>query len=177
SLEIPPSFDDWNELLLYPRADYERYFPDKKWETLELQRIVVTLGVMNENYTPNSEPAEAGVAFDAVDWSTVDTPTPTSVEVAGARYYQPASFQLYQNYPNPFNPATTISFALLQTAEVRVQVYDLAGRLVATLQDGRMNAGTYAINWTPQEEAASGVYLLKFTANEFVRTKKMVLMR
>lgn len=177
SLEIPPRFDDWNELLLYPRADFERYFPDKKWETLELQRIVVTLGVMNENYTPNSEPVEVGVAFDALDWSTVDTPTPTTVEVAGAKYYQPASFQLYQNYPNPFNPSTTISFALLQTAEVRVQVYDLAGRLLATIQDGRMNAGAYALNWTPQEEVASGVYLLKFTANEFVRTKKMVLVR
>jgi len=84
-------------------------------------------------------------------------------------------------YPNPFNPTTTIRFSLRTRSGVRISIYDVAGRLVRTVQDGPMEAGWHTVRWdgtsTGGSAAASGVYFCRMTAGDVDETRKMVLLR
>ncbi|MBN1482448.1 T9SS C-terminal target domain-containing protein [candidate division KSB1 bacterium] len=90
----------------------------------------------------------------------------------------PQAFELKQNYPNPFNPSTTITFAVPNEANVKVQVYDITGKLVTTLVDSKMAAGYHNLEWTGTDSngrrVATGIYFYKMTAGNFVQTKKML---
>lgn len=85
-------------------------------------------------------------------------------------------FVLAQNFPNPFNPSTAISFSLPASARVRLEVYDMAGRMRATLLDARLEAGNHTVTWNAQD-APSGIYLCRLTGAHFVRSRKMLLLR
>jgi len=88
----------------------------------------------------------------------------------------PRSFELAQNYPNPFNPSTAISYQLPISSEVRLKVYDMLGREVATLVNGRQEAGRYSVSWNAAG-FASGVYFYRLQASNFVETRKMMLVK
>jgi len=95
----------------------------------------------------------------------------------------PATFRLDQNYPNPFNPSTTIRYSLPAPSRVVLRVYDLLGRVVATLTDGVEPAGDRSVSWDARG-LASGVYVyrleatgLKSPGKSFTREIKMVLVR
>jgi hypothetical protein len=88
----------------------------------------------------------------------------------------PGGFTLSQNYPNPFNPSTTISFSLPRTEVVNLKVYDVLGREVATLVEGREEAGEHSVKWNA-ESFASGVYFYQIRAGGFVETKRLLLLR
>ncbi len=93
------------------------------------------------------------------------------------QYQLPASFALNQNYPNPFNPATEISFALPMAGDVTLEIYNVVGQRIATLVDGEQYpAGSHAITWDAAE-FASGMYLYRLQAGEFVETKKMIMLK
>jgi hypothetical protein len=93
----------------------------------------------------------------------------------------PSAFKLSQNFPNPFNPSTTIKFDMKEKGPVTLKVYDVAGRLVRTLEDGVRDAGAYSILWDGRNnigsEVASGIYFYKMETNGFIETRKMVMLR
>ena len=93
----------------------------------------------------------------------------------------PKAFALQQNYPNPFNPVTTINFDLPEETAVKLVIYDLLGREVATLIDGVMPAGYQSIIWNTKSisgiPVAAGVYFYQARAGNFVDTKKMVILK
>lgn len=84
--------------------------------------------------------------------------------------------ELYQNYPNPFNPSTFIHFIMPETADVKLAVYDMIGREVAVLVDGRVSQGSHTVSWDAGN-ASSGVYLYRLTSNGQVLTRKMTLVK
>lgn len=90
----------------------------------------------------------------------------------------PKEFSLHQNYPNPFNPSTKIKFDISHTsgAEVNAElkVFDIRGRQVADLYNGKISAGSYEAEWKP-EYLPSGAYFAKLTAGNFVKTIKLIL--
>jgi len=88
----------------------------------------------------------------------------------------PTTLFLSQNYPNPFNPNTTIEFALPKSVHATLEIFDLLGREVATLVDEQLPAGSYKREWHAQD-MASGVYVYRLQAGEFVKTKKLLLLR
>ena len=88
----------------------------------------------------------------------------------------PEEYILEQNYPNPFNPVTSIEFGLPEDAKVTVTVYNILGQVVTELVNGEMEAGYHVVRWNG-ENAASGVYFYRIQANDFMRTKWMVLMK
>lgn len=99
--------------------------------------------------------------------------TPVSVsELPGL----PREFSLLQNYPNPFNPETKIHYTLPQAAEVRLTVYDLLGRQVAILLDGRQHAGLHNVLFDAGN-LPSGVYMYRLQADQFEQTGKMLLLK
>jgi len=89
---------------------------------------------------------------------------------------QPESFSLDQNYPNPFNSSTTIRFATGRMGFVRLTVYDILGREVATLVNEMLSPGTHTRTWEAVREP-SGVYFYRLSSGGLVQTRKLLLLR
>jgi hypothetical protein len=85
-------------------------------------------------------------------------------------------FELEQNYPNPFNPTTTISFTLADAGMTTIRVYDMLGRVVSTLVNDNMPAGTHSVNFDAAN-LGSGVYLYEMTSGNVRLTNKMTLVK
>jgi len=85
-------------------------------------------------------------------------------------------YGLDQNYPNPFNPSTNIKYQLPKSGNVSLKIYDILGSEVATLVNEIKTEGRYEVNFDASK-LASGVYLYRLRVNDFVSTKKMVLMK
>jgi hypothetical protein len=88
----------------------------------------------------------------------------------------PRVFALGQNYPNPFNPGTMITYALPAAADVRLSVYDMLGREVSVLVDGRRDAGEHRLTFDGSA-LASGVYVYRLRAGDFVQSRRLVLLK
>ncbi|SMO55163.1 T9SS type A sorting domain-containing protein [Gracilimonas mengyeensis] len=88
----------------------------------------------------------------------------------------PTEFALNQNYPNPFNPTTTISYDVPEATNVTLTVFDITGRQVAELVNGRKSAGTHTIEWNATQ-FATGIYLYRITAGNFTAVRKLTLIK
>jgi hypothetical protein len=91
------------------------------------------------------------------------------------------SYQLNCNYPNPFNLSTTIGFQIPKKERVKIAIYNILGQHVKTLVDQMYQKGNYKIVWDGSnrfgETVASGIYFVRIVAGDFVRSKKMVLLK
>jgi hypothetical protein len=88
----------------------------------------------------------------------------------------PGSFALYQNYPNPFNPTTTIAYQLPTSSRVRLDVYDVLGRVVESRDLGLLSAGEGQIEFDGSD-LASGVYFYRLSSETAAKTRKMILLK
>ncbi len=104
-------------------------------------------------------------------WGIETYPT-TGVQTATL----PDGFRLEQNYPNPFNPKTVISGQWAVNSVVRLAVYDILGRQVAVLADGRYPAGKYSFTFDGSK-VASGIYFYRLTAGQNSMVRKMALVK
>jgi hypothetical protein len=93
----------------------------------------------------------------------------------------PALSTLHQNYPNPFNPITSIEFDLPKKAHTSLKIYDVSGRLIRSIVDGKLDAGSHRYKWDGKDNrgkiVASGIYFYRLKAGSFSDTRKMVLLR
>lgn len=93
----------------------------------------------------------------------------------------PSDYVLEQNYPNPFNPETNIRFFIPNSQHVAITIYNPLGQAIRRLVSQQFAAGAHFIKWDGQNDVdsnvASGVYLYKIQAGEFVATRKMMLIR
>ncbi|MCX7836032.1 MAG: T9SS type A sorting domain-containing protein [bacterium] len=105
-----------------------------------------------------------------IDFSTNSTPEPMESQ-------SPIGFHLAGNYPNPFNATTSIQFTLNYPMPINLEVFDVQGRVVATLKQGVLNAGSYSITFDAKA-LTSGVYVARLT-NSYNQSKsiKMVLVK
>ncbi len=88
----------------------------------------------------------------------------------------PEFFKLFQNYPNPFNPSTTIKYELPKESEVQLIIYNMLGEKVAELVNTFKKPGRYAVEWNAQN-FSSGVYFYQIRTENFISTKKIILLR
>ncbi len=93
----------------------------------------------------------------------------------------PEKFDLSQNYPNPFNPTTVIEYALPKASEVKIRIYNILGQKVRNLVDESQEPGYKMILWDGKDdygnEISSGVYFYRIEAGNFVKCKKMTLLK
>ncbi len=123
----------------------------------------------------------------ATAWTVIDATTGSPV-LAGDRWTSdelpevasstsvPTAFALAAAYPNPFRSATTLSLDLPEATTVRLVVYDVLGRTVATLVDGELAAGSHALT-LDGSALPSGTYLVRLTAGGFAATQRVTLIR
>ena len=111
---------------------------------------------------------------------TIINPNALAVtEIGGGNL--PKEFSLQQNYPNPFNPTTQINFDLPTKSKVSILIYNVLGQKIKTLVDEQLDAGKYFEEWDGTNDAgmkvSSGIYFYKMQADNFVQTKKMMLLK
>ncbi len=85
-------------------------------------------------------------------------------------------YALEQNYPNPFNPTTTIAFSIANKSKVKLSVYNVVGEEVVELVNREMAVGMHTINFDASN-LVSGIYFYKLIANDFIETKKLLLLK
>ena len=130
-----------------------------------LQAGVNTLAITNE---------DGQLAIDYLDVS--EDAVNVAIESDETAEGLPRAFALAQNYPNPFNPQTRIAYALPEAVHVHLDLFDFAGRRIATLVDGLQAAGAYAVTFDAGT-LASGVYLYRIRAGAFIQTRRMILIK
>ena len=133
------------------------------------KKIVGTLGQSTIGRS-SSEQNNLGIGF----WeqisnliSSIETVTDNTI---------PTEFSLDQNYPNPFNPTTIIQFALPVKTLVSIKLYDALGREVRSLLNKEMEPGIYKLHLDARE-LASGIYFYQIQANNFIQTRKMLIIK
>lgn len=90
--------------------------------------------------------------------------------------FVPTEYELFQNYPNPFNPVTKIKFGLPETSQTKLIIYDVLGREVSTLINGKLSSGYHEVEFSAGE-LSSGIYFYRLTASKFTEIKKMILVK
>jgi len=100
----------------------------------------------------------------------------TPFSLSSVNYGIASAFEVNYAYPNPFNPNTSLDYILAVDTELNVSVYDMNGRLVETLVNGKMKAGHNQIIWNASHET-SGVYFIKFESKGQTSTQKVVLIK
>lgn len=115
---------------------------------------------------------------DMMQYMVVTGPFGKEAEEASAL---PASFVLHQNYPNPFNPSTSIKYEVPAAAHVDLKIYDITGRVVASLVNEIKEQGVHTVQWNGRDSfglsVSSGIYLCTMKAGDFKDTKKLVLVK
>ena len=93
----------------------------------------------------------------------------------------PTEFALHENYPNPFNPTTTLRFDLPEISDVRLTIFNMLGQKVKTYNMESTPAGYHALKWNATNDygdpVGAGVYLYQLQSKDFVKTRKMVLLK
>jgi Secretion system C-terminal sorting domain len=143
---------------------------------------------------------EAAFNFDVDVLATANTKDTLEFQITGKgvnatksfilKYSAPKQYALYQNYPNPFNPTTTIRYSIPASlnpsqggTSVQIKVYDILGREVTTLVNEEKKPGNYEVKFDAsnlsagRQGFASGVYIYRLTAGNFVSVKKMMLLK
>ena len=154
--------------------------------------LMITYQNIIDNWYPNLEMLSRGTlkfSVSATDgWDTVKVSGDDRVLFVNRYDYLstegegiPTEFALHENYPNPFNPTTTLRFDLPEVSDVTVTIYNMLGQKVRTFNMNDTPAGYHSIKWNATNDygdpVGAGVYLYQLRANEFVKTKKMVLLK
>jgi hypothetical protein len=105
----------------------------------------------------------------------------TTVSIDDETPLQPETFELLQNMPNPFNPTTMIQYYVPRESKVTLQIFNVMGILVKTLVNEVQGQGQKSMIWNGRnnsgQQVASGVYLYNLTAEGFLQTRKMILLK
>lgn len=107
--------------------------------------------------------------------------TNIKVEIIYGEAPLPYEYELFQNYPNPFNPSTSVMFTVPRNGLVTIKVYDMLGQEIATLVNEVVDRGVYTVNWDGLTEqgsyVSSGNYIYRMVAGDFVKSRKMMLIK
>jgi hypothetical protein len=147
---------------LYHTSDAGQSWILQSYSTPDLNDIVFNgnTGLAFGNYGTILKTSNGGVSFINDNFNSV----------------QRSEYYLFQNYPNPFNPITTISYSISKSSHVTIKVYDILGREVAVLLNEVKSPGLYKVNFNGSR-LASGIYFYTLQANEYIVTKKLILLK
>ncbi len=182
SVQVSADKTDWTTV----RSGYDGYDVTSWSETIidisdiaDKQQTVYLRWVMEVEYANN---LFGGWNIDDIEliavYDSADTPTDIG---ENENDILPNRFVLEQNYPNPFNPATRIDFSLARASDVKLEIFNILGRKIIALVDETVPAGRYSVLWDGRDAAggrvASGIYFYRLQADDFIDTRKMILLK
>jgi len=93
----------------------------------------------------------------------------------------PKEFALHENYPNPFNPSTTLRFDLPELSDVNIVIYNMVGQKIKSFRMSSMAAGYHSLKWDATndygDQVSAGVYFYQLQTKDFLKTRKMILLK
>jgi hypothetical protein len=132
--------------------------------------------------SPDTRLHSGHIIFGVEAWDTVNMAF-SEISIVFNKYITdieeenlPKEFSLFQNFPNPFNPETVIEYELAKGSDVKVEVFDILGRKCLTLVEQYQPIGKHRVSFDGLE-LSGGVYFYRLTADGFVQTRKMVLLK
>ncbi|MFC2103190.1 FISUMP domain-containing protein [Bacteroidota bacterium] len=163
-----------------PAGEYDAYFNPNKFWLLHTAAVFWTSSQTNQ-----SQAIERYLSYDdavcgSLAWQKVmkysircikDSPSKIEIES-----YPIHNYELLQNYPNPFNPITTLKYEIPVPGFVSLKVFDLLGNEVATLVNENSNAGSLSVKFDATG-LTSGIYYYQLLSDNFIETKKMILLK
>lgn len=154
---------------------YQKYFPIL-WQYPDVKGVTIWGYIQGLTWNTTTYLVRSdGTARPALLWmANYIENNPLGVKETASN--MPSRFELEQNYPNPFNPTTVIAYQLPALSHVTLKVYDVLGREVATLVDGKENAGDYNITFNASR-LSSGVYFYQLNTGNENFVKKMLLLK
>ena len=123
------------------------------------------------------------VSYNAGEWSEYSEVLAVTLEQLNLVGHSqlPGEYALHQNYPNPFNPVTNLNYDLPEDAMVNITIYDMMGKIVASLVNGQQPAGFKTLQWDATNESgmpvSAGLYIYTIQAGDFNQTRKMILLK
>ena len=160
SLAVVALFKDESVAFEFAKSESGFFVVNEGWKWSDIDRIGAV--VLNEN-------RNASQTFKIRISNTFSTSTVFEDT-------KPKVTELKQNYPNPFNPSTTIPVSISEFQKVKVDIYDMAGRLVRSVFNGTLPSGNHALS-VNLEDLASGVYIYRMQTNDLVQIKRMTLVK
>ena len=150
-------------------------FRIKIWEKNSTETVVY------DNQLGDTDDEEATDAIEGGSIVIHSDPLAKNLYIEGMPIGIPDKFALLQNYPNPFNASTTIRFDLPKSRHVILTIYNIMGQEIITLTDKDYEPGYHFVIWDSKNNqgklVSSGIYLFKIQAGEFIKVKKMSLLR
>jgi hypothetical protein len=176
-----PRNSDWNNALYYELENFQ-ILQDKEWHqfSVNLWDFMVNIGdidpanVIAVSFERPAEDEDTAFPLMYIDDVWVGLPDFVSVEEKTPAAVN--SFALAQNYPNPFNPATTITFELGKTTMATLSIFNLRGEKVAELVSEQLQTGSHSYQWNAGD-MPSGTYFYQLKTEDFVQTRKMLLVQ
>jgi len=158
------------------------------WEGVYFQNIPIRIkAIPNEGYQFVNWQGVSGEMSNSDSISIILTGDSTLTAVFGptlsvdGELFIPAEYSIHQNYPNPFNPTTTLRFDLPEVSDVTLTIYNMLGQKVRTFNYQNTSAGYHSVTWDATndlgQQVGAGVYLYQLQAKDFVKTRKMVLLK
>jgi hypothetical protein len=147
--------------------------------------LISTVSSSTFEYTDNAVTILPGYQYAyyyIVRWNGTTESSKTNYVNTPAEFHKqpqveiPCEYYLSQNYPNPFNPLTKITYSIKEAGLVKLRVYDILGSEVATLVNEEKLAGSYEVNFDGSK-LSSGVYFYQLKADNFINSKKMLLLK
>lgn len=168
-------YNDIDSLIAFTDTLKESNYTTTSW--LELSSALTFVkNIKDQNYSVSVSAADAlSSAKDSLETAVRDLVKITS-DVSFDKNNQPKIFSLGQNYPNPFNPTTRIKYSVPQDGYVSLKVYNLLGREVADIFEGFHFAGSYSVVFNGSK-LSSGVYLYQLKTNNFLQTRKLIVLK
>jgi hypothetical protein len=151
--------------------DADRDYEYQKASILSLIEEIEKSSIdLTDGKVARSPESRLASVFDRVDAALKGKPESRPSLVVPTRY------ALYQNYPNPFNAVTMVRFDLPKRSDVRLEVFDLTGRLAATLIESSLEAGPHSVQFNG-ENLSSGMYFCRLRAGNVQRVQKLLLLK
>ena len=159
--------------LSYQPEDKGRFLMEKAFMKKDMAKQVVV-----EIKSLDREDAIMGINYIAYDDANAVLASGTrTIDVIAI----PDEFALQHNYPNPFNPVTIIEYDIPVNAAVQLLIYDILGRQVRVLVNESMEAGYKSVRWNGRNDqgrnVSAGMYFYSIQAGDFVKTRKMILLK
>jgi len=137
--------------------------------------VMGNMVIVDDDNDGNPPPAETIIRFSTLD-PVSETNNYTFTSEKQIPTALPYTYEIFQNYPNPFNPNTTIRFSIAESGPVKLTVYNLLGQKVKELVNRKMQTGEYEVSFYG-DNLASGIYFYQISTEQFVKARKMILLK